>query len=63
MKPLFQTLGVLLALYVAYAIATGSVVVKDRWKSKRVQRDDTPREFWICIAIYAGLTVALLFVF
>lgn len=63
MKPLFQTFGVLLALYVAYAIATGSVVVKDRWKSKRVSRDEAPREFWICIAIYAALTLALLFIF
>lgn len=63
MKPLFQALGALLALYVAYAIATGSVVVKDRWKSKRVRRDDAPREFWVCIAIYAALTVALLFWF
>lgn len=63
MKPLFQALGTLLALYVVYAIASGRVYAKHRWSGKAVLRDESPGWFWTTIAIYAALSLALFFVF
>ena len=63
MKPLFQTLGVLLAIYVIYAIASGRVYTKDRWKGTTLERDAQPGQYWTVIVIYAGLSLALYFVF
>ena len=63
MKPLFQTLGVLLAIYVIYAIASGRVHTKDHWKGATLERDAQPGQYWTVIVIYAGLSLALYFVF
>ncbi len=63
MKPFFQTLGVLLAIYVIYAIASGAVHTKDKWRGATVRRDESPGQFWVIVAIYAGLSLALYFVF
>jgi len=60
---LFQALGAALAVYVLYAVYSGTVHAKDRWKSKAIYKEDSPREFWTVIAIYAGLSLALCFVF
>jgi len=62
-KPPFQVLGALLALYIAYAIVTGRVFAKHRWWGKTILRDESPGEFWTVIALYAALTLALVFVF
>ena len=60
---MFKLLGVLLALYVARSIARGEVTMKSGLWAKTVGRAESPTEFWICIAIYSGLAVALLTVF
>ncbi|MBV6417461.1 MAG: hypothetical protein CMLOHMNK_02161 [Steroidobacteraceae bacterium] len=63
MKPLFQVLGVLLALYVLYALASGRVYAKDRWWGRSFARDAEPGVYWSIIVIYTGLSLALYFVF
>jgi hypothetical protein len=63
LKPFFQTLGVLLAIYVIYALACGRVYAKDRWKGATFERGVQPGRYWTTIVIYAGLSAALYFVF
>ncbi|HEU4459234.1 MAG TPA: hypothetical protein VFR90_08950 [Methylibium sp.] len=60
---MFELLGALLACYVAHAIWRGRVAAKAGAGSRAVLRAETPGYFWTVIAIYAGLSLALLFVF
>jgi hypothetical protein len=60
---MFKALGILLSLYTAYAAAKGEVYAKSGPGGRVVSRQDSPRYFWAVIAIYAGLSVALLTVF
>jgi hypothetical protein len=60
---LFKALGVVLALYTAYAAFRGEVYARARWSGGAVERAEEPRYFWVVIAIYFGLSVALLTVF
>ena len=60
---LFDLLGALLALYLAYALARGEVVAKSGPGARRIVRDDSPRAYWATMAIYAALVVALVLVF
>jgi len=60
---MFKVLGVLVALYVVYAVARGEVLAKSGAWGRTVTRADSPEYFWIVIAIYAGLGLALIFVF
>ncbi len=60
---LFKALGVVLALYSAYAAFRGEVYARAGWKGRTIERTDEPRYFWVVIAIYFGLSVALLTVF
>lgn len=60
---MFKVLGIAIALYTAYAAATGAVFAKSGPRGRIVTRVATPRYFWTVIAIYAGLGVALLTVF
>jgi hypothetical protein len=59
----FKVLGILAALYTAYAAISGKVYVKSGAGGKTVTRAESPREFWVSIGIYAGLSIALLTVF
>jgi hypothetical protein len=59
----FALLGILLGIYTAYAAFRGSVFVRHRAWGRTVHRDETPAYFWSCIAIYGGLSIALLTVF
>jgi hypothetical protein len=61
--PLFKALGVILAIYTAYAAFRGEVFARSRWSGRTVGRSEEPRYFWVVIAIYFGLSVALLTVF
>lgn len=63
MKVIFQILGILVALYTAYAVFKGQVYAKSGAWGRTVSRIDTPAYFWVVIAIYAGLSVALITVF
>lgn len=63
MPAVFTLIGILLAAYVLYAVATGEVIAKAGAGSRRVRRHDAPGYYWTVIAIYAGLAVALFTVF
>lgn len=60
---MFKLLGALLALYAACAAVSGQVFAKSGPSGRTVSRQDSPEYFWIVIAIYAGLSVALLTIF
>ena len=60
---MFKLLGALLALYTIYAAARGEVVAKAGPGARTVMRDESPRYFWCVIIIYAGLALALAFLF
>lgn len=60
---MFDALGVLLALYVGYAIANGGVCVKAGFRARTLLRHESPEEFWMAIVIYSGLSIALITVF
>jgi hypothetical protein len=60
---LFPLLGLLVGAYTIYAIVTGSVYAKSGPGGRLVSRAESPEYFWVVIAIYAGLTFALFFLF
>ena len=60
---MFALLAVPAALYALHAALTGSVVVSEGPRARRVARDSEPGYFWTCIAIYAGLAAAMAFLF
>ena len=60
---MFDALGILLAFYTGYAAISGAVVAKSGAWARRVSRADSPRYFWVVIAIYACLSLALILVF
>ena len=60
---MFKLLGVLLALYTLYAVLLGQVYAKERAWGRHFQRNREPRMFWAIIAIYSGLSLALITVF
>jgi hypothetical protein len=60
---MFDALGLLLAAYVCYAVLVGQVWAKAGPVGRIVSKEVSPEYFWIVIAIYAGLSVALVFVF
>ena len=60
---MFKFLGALLALYTLYAAARGEVAAKAGPGARTIVRGESPRYFWGVIAIYAGLALALIFLF
>ena len=63
MTPLFKLLGVLLLVYVGYAIWRGEVFAKSgAWGTIHV-RDASPHAFWGVIIVYSLLGLALLTIF
>jgi hypothetical protein len=60
---LFDVLGVLLALYTSLAALNGEVWAKAGPGARLVTRIESPGYFWAVIAIYAGLSGALITVF
>ncbi len=63
MKPFFVLLGILLAIYIAVAVHRGEVIARSGPGMRRIRRDETAGYFWAVIAIYACLSLALLFLF
>ncbi|MBX3707741.1 MAG: hypothetical protein KF911_14010 [Pseudomonadales bacterium] len=59
----FQLLGIVVGLYALYAAATGRVYVKSGPGGRTVVRSESPGYFWVCVAIYLGLAIALVTVF
>jgi hypothetical protein len=60
---MFKFIGTALAVYVCYAIASGSVYAKSGVSGRSILREDSPRYFWVVIAIYAVLSLALVLLF
>jgi hypothetical protein len=60
---MFKMLGMLLALYTLYAALKGEVYAKSGAWGRTVSRGGSPEYFWLVIAIYAGLSLALLTLF
>jgi len=60
---MFTILGILVALYTAYAVIKGEVYAKSGPWGRTVSRLDSPAYFWVVIVIYAGLSIALITVF
>jgi hypothetical protein len=60
---MFKFLGAALAVYVCYAAVSGSVYAKSGISGRRVLREESPGYFWVVIAIYVGLSLALVLVF
>lgn len=57
---MFKVIGWLLAFYVGHCILTGRVAAKSGAGGRMVVREDGPVYFWSVIAIYSGLSVALI---
>jgi len=60
---MFKMLGILVGLYTLYAAMNGKVHAKSGAWGRTVSRVDSPEYFWVVIAIYAGLSVALITIF
>ncbi|MCC6610662.1 MAG: hypothetical protein IT515_13440 [Burkholderiales bacterium] len=60
---MFKVLGFLVGLYTLYAAVTGEVNAKSGAWGRTVSRAESPEYFWVVIAIYAGLALALITVF
>ena len=60
---MFRALGIVVLLYVCYALFQGKVYAKHRWSGKMVLRSESPGYFSAVISVYVLLGVALIFVF
>jgi hypothetical protein len=56
---LFQIIAVPVALYALYAALAGEVYAKAGAWGRTISRQDSPVDFWMTVAIYAGLAVAM----
>jgi hypothetical protein len=59
----FKMLGLLVGLYTLYAALKGEVFAKNGTSGRVVSRAESPEYFWVVIAIYAGLGIALVTIF
>ena len=60
---MFKAIGAALAVYVCYAAVSGSVYAKSGVSGRHVLCEESPGYFWVVIAIYAVLSLALVLVF
>jgi hypothetical protein len=60
---MFDIIGLLVGVYAVYAALTGEVYAKAGAGGRTIARRDAPADFWMTVAIYAGLAVALVTVF
>ena len=60
---MFKILGILVAAYTLWAAFDGKVLAKSGPLARTVAKDSEPRYFWVVIAIYGALSVALLTIF
>jgi hypothetical protein len=62
---MFKLLGIMVAVYTLWAAYDGKVYAKSggfRW-ARVIIKEAEPRYFWVVIAVYGGLSVALMTVF
>jgi hypothetical protein len=60
---MFKAIGIAVLAYAAYAAMRGEVYAKSGPAGRVVSRAESPDYFWIVVAIYAALGIALLTVF
>lgn len=60
---MFKLLGLIVAIYTAYAASQGEVYAKHRAWGRWIRRNEEPGYFWVVIGIYALLALALIFIF
>jgi len=60
---MLELLGILLGVYTVYAATTGEVFAKSGARGRTISRAESAEYFWVVIAIYAGLALALMFLF
>jgi hypothetical protein len=62
-KSIFTVLGVLVAAYVAYALAIGAVYAKSGAWGRSYRRDEDALGYWSAIGAYTVLAIMLIFLF
>lgn len=60
---MFKVLGALVGWYTLFAAFKGMVYAKSGVGGRTISRQESPEHFWIVIAIYGALSVALLTIF
>lgn len=60
---LFRIIGLLVGAYALYAALRGEVFAKSGAWGRTIDRGEEPANFWLTVAIYGGLAVALETVF
>ena len=60
---MFKALGIAVFAYVLYAASQGRVYAKSGPWGRVIEREHERTYFWVVIAIYTGLSLALFFVF
>lgn len=60
---MFKMLGVSVLLYTVFAALKGEVYAKSGVWGRTVSRTTSPEYFWVVIAIYACLGIALIAIF
>lgn len=60
---MFKLLGILVGLYALYSAVHGRVHAKSGMSGRTICRSDSPEYFWVVVAIYACLSLALLTIF
>ena len=60
---MFKAIGVLVALYAAYAAVKGQVYARSGVWGRTISRAQSPEYFWMVILAYFGLAIVLLTVF
>jgi hypothetical protein len=60
---MFKLVGLLVGLYTAQAAMKGEVYARKGAWGETVSRDKSPRYFWVVVAVYSCLAIALATVF
>jgi hypothetical protein len=60
---MFELLGALVGCYTLFAACKGVVHAKSGVWARTISREESPEHFWIVIAIYGALSIALLTIF
>jgi hypothetical protein len=60
---MFKLLGALVGVYTLVAALKGAVYAKSGIWGRTISKRESPERFWIVIAIYGALSVALLTLF
>ena len=59
----FRIIGMAVGAYAIYTVVVGRALGGPNIAPRFVSRSDEPIYFWVHVAIYAGLSLALMFVF